>query len=195
MKLVAVLIMTLGLFVLSSNTFAAAEFRLGIVDFQRALNGVDEGKVAKTKLEKEAKAKEAEFAEKAKKLEKMKAELDDLKIKEQSNLLKGAELTKVKKLEETVQKDYMDFIQSRDRFQREGIDKERAATEEILRKLRGIVEDLGRSGGFTMVLEKSSGLIYAAEATDFTEKAIQKYNSQYKAGSVKEDKPAKEEKK
>lgn len=186
--------LVIGLMFLSTRLWAATpatEFRLGVVDFQRALNAVDEGKATKARLEKEVKAKETEVKQKEEKLLKMKGEVEDLKTKEASNLLKPAEVTKLRKLEENFQQQYMDYMQSREKAGRETADKERAATEDILRKVRGIVEELGRAGNFTMVLEKSSGLVYAAEATDFTEKVIQKYNAQFKAAPVKAEKTEK----
>ncbi len=116
------------LFLALSNAEAANEFRLGIVDFQRALNGVDEGKAATQKLEKEKKAKEEEFGQKAKKLEAMKKEIDDLRVKEQSGLLKGAEQNKLHALDENFQKQYKDFVVAGQKAEREGMEKERSAT-------------------------------------------------------------------
>ncbi|MDB5038699.1 MAG: hypothetical protein JWQ35_2227 [Bacteriovoracaceae bacterium] len=170
---------------------APTEFRLGVVDFQRALTGVEEGKAAAAKLQKEGLAKEAELKKKGEKLQTMNTEMVDLQNKERSMLLKGAEVNKLRQLEENFRKQVMEFDQSRAAAGQDAAEKENQAKADILRKLKVVVEDLGRSGSFTMVLEKASGLLYAAEATELTEKVIQNYNAKFKGGSAKEGKKEK----
>lgn len=167
---------------LSGATFATpTEFRLGLVDFQRALNSVDEGKTAKSQLEKEA----AGLKEKEEKINKMAMEIRELKGKEAASLLKPADITKLHKLEEDAQKQIIEHQQAGEKVG----EKQRAKTGEILHKLQTISEEVGRSGNYTLVLEKSMGaLVYAASATDFTEEVIQRYNKQFKAGGSKDEK-------
>lgn len=173
-------------FILCLSALSAAEFRLGVVDFQRALNSVEEGKSAKAKLQKEFEAKQKDMDARKEKLEKLRAELEDLQNKMRSNLLNEAEQKRGRKVEEDFQKQLREWTELAQKHQKEIAEKETGATQEILRKLRAVMDDLGRSGNFTMVLEKNeSGLVYASEVTDLTEKLIQKYNSLYKGGDAK----------
>ncbi len=165
----------------ASKLFAASEYRLGIVDIQRAIDSVEEGKSKKESLEKEFKPKGEAIKAREEKMTKMKAEADDLKIKERSGLLKPAEISRLRKLEEDWGKEYEEYLKARKETEEAAFAKQRQATDEIVRKLRAIIQDLGREGSYTNIFEKNnSGLLYAAEQTDLTEKAIQKYNAQYK---------------
>lgn len=180
MKFVSFL--TFALMMTLPSVFAApTEFRLGLVDFQRALNSVDEGKSAKTQLEKEG----AGLKDREEKINKMATEIRDLKAKEASNVLKPTDITRLRKLEEDAQKEIIEHQKAGEKIG----EKQRAKTGEILHKLQTISEEVGRAGNYTLVLEKSMGaLVYAASATDFTEEVIQRYNKQFKGGSAKEEK-------
>ena len=178
--LLVVALLSVSLF----NTVFAADFKLGYVDFQRALNSVEEGKTAKTKLQKEFEAKQKEIEAKKAKLDALQKEITDLQQKAQSGLLKEADQVKGRKLEQDFQKGFQEYSQVVQQHQKDISEKEANATGDILRKLRSQIEDISRQGGYTVVLEKNeAGLVYAAEATDLTEKLIQKYNSTYKGGS------------
>jgi len=44
-------------------------------------------------------------------------------------------------------------------------------------KLLEIVQDIGKTGGFSLILERgANGLIYSKEALDITDQVIQKFN-------------------
>jgi outer membrane protein len=172
-----------ALFIVSSFAVSAAptEMRVGLVDYQRALNAVEEGKTAKAQIEKEG----ASLQEKEEKLGKMANEIQELKGKEAANLLKPADVTKLRKMEEDAKKQFIEGQQAGEKLKQ----KQQAKTGDILHKLNVISQDISRDGNYTIVFEKSMGaVVYAASATDFTEELIQKYNKQYKSGSSKEEK-------
>ncbi len=159
----------------------ASETKIGVVDYNRVLNGVDEGKSAKEKLQKEKEKNDKDLADRKAKLEKMKTELQDLDTKMRSNLLNEAEQKRAQKLEQDFNKLLAESAQLSQKYNEQIFGKETSETQEILRKIQPLTEDLARAGNFDQVFEKKeSGLVYAKEATDLTEKVIQKYNSQYK---------------
>lgn len=176
-------IVTAILMLLPFSLLAAepADVKLAIVDFQKALNSVEEGKVAKTRLEKEAKEKE-------KALEKKKAELDKLQdeykaFQAQAALMKPeAAEQKRQKLETDLTEKSQAYVALYQSTQKEFAEKEQKATADIINRLHELVNELGRKDGYAMVFEKNSGLIYAAVSTDITEKLIQTYNAKYKGG-------------
>lgn len=175
---IAVLCFVLGL---GTKVLAASEFRLGLVDIQRAIDSVDEGKAKKEALEKEFKPKGDQFKEKEEKLKKMKEEIDNLQVKEASNLLKGPEVERLRSLKQTFEKQYMEYMQGRQQTEQDAYEKQRKATDEILNKIQDVVKEVGREGSFTLILDKThSGLIYASDPTELTEKVIQKYNAKFK---------------
>jgi outer membrane protein len=47
----------------------------------------------------------------------------------------------------------------------------------LLAKLNDIIQDVGKSEGYTMILHRGApGLLYAREALDVTDRVIEKYN-------------------
>lgn len=158
------------------------EFRLGVVDFQKALNSVEEGKSAKEKLKKEFEEKQKEIEGRKTKLDKLQGEIQELQKQAQSGIVKPEVMEKGRKLEGDFQKQFEEYTKVVQQHQRDITDKEQKATSDILAKLRDLVVELGRTGGFTMVLEANeSGLLYASAPTDLTEQLIQKYNGAHKA--------------
>lgn len=169
-----------------SLTWAAGEFRLGVVDFQKALNSVEEGKTAKERLKKEFEGKQKDLETRKTKIDKLQTELADLQKQYQSGLLKPEVMEKGKKLENDFRKQFEEYTTLFQTNQKEMAEKEQKATSDILNKLRDQVADIGRAGQYTMIVEANeSGLLYASAPTDLTEQVIQKYNSSHKGGSDK----------
>jgi len=162
------------------------EFKLGIVDLNRALNTVEEGKAARVKLEKEAADKKAEMDKRQKELEGLEKELQDLGRKAQSLPLSDAEKKRGMELQQKYGKLFQDGAELSKKYNDEMTEKKYKLEQEIIRKARVIVEDMSRTGTYNLVLDKNeSGLIYAAQADDLTERLIQKYNGENKAGAKK----------
>lgn len=161
-------------------------WKLAVVDFQKALNSVEEGKSAKAKLKKEFDDKQKELDTRKTKLDKLQTEIEGLQKQVQSGLVKPDQqagiMEKGRKLEMDFRKQLEEFTELGKKHQQELGEKEMKATQEILNRLKSIVQDMGRTDGYNLVLEQNaSGLVYAAAYTDLTERLIQKYNAQYKA--------------
>jgi len=171
------------MFFYSSLSFAKTEdFKLAVADFQQALNSVEEGKTAKTKLKEEFKVKQKNIDKRKKELASLQKQVEEFHTKAASGLLKPAAMDKGHKLEQKFQKKLQKYTAMVKSFQDEISKKEMKATQGILDRLRNLVVDLGRKEGYSMVLEKNeSGLLYAASYTDLTEKLIQEYNKKYKS--------------
>ncbi len=164
---------------------SAAPFKLAIVDFQKALNSVEEGKAAKAKLKKEFDDKQKDLDARKVRLDKLQGEIEGLQKQMQSGLLKQDQqaqiIDKGRKLEGDFRKQLEEFTDLGKKHQQEIGEKEMKATQDILGRLKGLVQDIGRQEAFTLVLEQSaSGLVYASTYTDVTEKLIQAYNSKFK---------------
>jgi outer membrane protein len=160
---------------------ASNSFRLGIVDFQKALNTVEEGKKIKAKLKKEFDAKMKDVNKREADLNKLQKEIEDLQKKAQSGLLKPEELEKGQKMEMKFRKELEEYAKLRKEYGEGMKKKEVEATKGILAKLHAISLDIGRQDGYSMILEKNeSGLVYANESTDVSEKLIQLYNKKHK---------------
>jgi Skp family chaperone for outer membrane proteins len=76
--------------------------------------------------------------------------------------------------------------QSYMRFQRELTTKEAELTQDILAKMQGILAQIGKSEGYTMIYDMSSGaVVWGPSHLDLTDRLIQKYNSQHKGKGKK----------
>lgn len=161
----------LFLFLFASQTlFGASKF--AIIDMQKIILTVNEGKAARSKLEKEIKKKESE-------LQKQKKELDKLNKawKEQAPLL--SESARIKKQQEFQEK----FINLRNQemtFQAEIKRKEQQATQDIAIKVTKLASDIAKTNKYDMVFEtSSSGLIYLKDPIDITTKVVSAYEKKY----------------
>jgi outer membrane protein len=164
--------------VLLLSTFAAAasaqNMKIAFVDLRRALNETNEGKAAMKKLTKHKDKLQNEIEKKEKDILKMKEAIE----KQQNVLTKDALQAKVEEYYRSVtelQQTYMEF-------QRELVQKETKATQDILAKMVTIVEEMGKSEGYTMIYDRSSGaVVWAPSHLDLTDKLVQQYNSRYKS--------------
>lgn len=149
---------------------ALAETKIGYVDLQKALNLSKAGAKAKSDITALVKKYEAEFKEKQDGLLKKKGELEK----------QGALLSDSAKAEK--ERDYQKEVKELQRFQKDVKDelqqKDAEHTRRILNELLGVLQKMGKDGGYSMILEKNEGaVIYAAESVDLTDELIEKYDA------------------
>ena len=156
---------------------ASAEQKIGYVDLQRALNEVDEGKAAKALLKRD-------FDEKQKQLDGKKSEFDKLQAdfeKQAMVMSEQARKDKGQDLERRARELQALFVN----LQKDLSDREREATRGIFDKMSQIVAEIAEADGFSIVLEKNSGLVYAPASLDLTNELIRKFNVKYPLGAQK----------
>jgi outer membrane protein len=154
---------------------ARADTKIGYVDLQRALNEIDEGKAAKALLKKD-------FDEKQKQLDVKKSEFDKLQGDFEKQAVVMSEASKKEKateLDRRARELQGLFVQ----LQKDLSDRERDATKGIFDRMAVVVRDIAESDGFTIVLEKNAGVVYAPPSLDLTNELIRKYNAKHPAGS------------
>jgi outer membrane protein len=150
---------------------ARAEQKIGYVDLQRALNEVEEGKAAKALLQKD-------FSEKQKQLDAKKADFEQ----RQADFEKQSVV-----MSEQARKDQTADLDRRARdlqalfmnLQKDLTEREREATRGIFDRMNAIVREIAEADGFTYVLEKGAGIVYAPASLDVTNELIRKYNAKY----------------
>jgi outer membrane protein len=154
---------------------ARAEQKIGYVDLQRALNEVDEGKAAKALLKKD-------FDEKQKQLDVKKTEFDKLQadLEKQAVVMSdAAKKEKASDLDRRARELQGLFMQ----LQKDLSDRERDATKGIYDRMAVIVREIAEAEGFSIVLERGAGVVYAPTSLDLTNELIRKYNSRHPAAS------------
>ena len=143
--------------------------KIGVVDIDQAISSTDEGKAARE-----------EFARKQREAEaKIQPLVDRYKALEEEMKAKKFVLS-----DEALFQKQLDLVEMRNQIQSkmkeiEGqmqVDQKRLEGP-LIAKLGGIIEDIGKSQGFTLILSRGApGFLYTREALDVTDLVIEKYN-------------------
>ncbi len=166
-KHLLLVILTIGC--LAAATAAAEEFKVGLVDLDQAINSTDQGKAAREELSRKQRDAEGQLKPLVDKGKALQEELKSKRFVLSADALRQKELDMVE-----IQ------VQLRNKQQElEGqfkVDYERLVGP-LRTKLLGIVEDIGKKQGFSMILERGTrGMLYAREALDITDLVIQEFN-------------------
>ncbi len=161
--------LSLALLTAAGEPAPAEEIKIGYVDLQRALNESDAGKKAKERFKQQVDRLQVE-------LKKQKDDLDGLKdqLERKALVMKDDDR---RELEKDYQRKLRDFERSYKDSQGELQSKDNELTLELLKDLQGVIEEYGRKGGYTVILEhSSSSVLYGAPEIDLTERIIEAYN-------------------
>ena len=150
----------------ASVALADAPVKIGVVDVQKAVRTVPDGKAAKAKLESEAKAKQSSLNRQQDELKKMK---DDLE--KQASLLK----------DEVKRQKYRDYQQKLIELQDAALkgqndlkEQEDKLLKPIFEKLKKTIDKVAKEKGYTLVVEQT-GVLFAVPEMDITDLVIQRY--------------------
>ncbi len=149
---------------------AHADDKIAFVDLQRALEETKDGQQAKARLKADFDQKQKELDAKQEELKKMKEDFD-----KKSSLMKD---DAKQKMQQDMQQRLMQLQETYARLQGDLQKKEAEATRGILAKLSGVVQKIAERENFSMVLERSSSVVYGKPALDITNEVIRNYNSQ-----------------
>lgn len=165
-KLLLITIITLCAF----NAYAA-EFKIGYVDLNKALNESAKGKTAVTVLEDMVKEKQSVIVEKEKELK----ALDD-EIAKQASILNPDAIREKQAKREKLMRDYQRMVKdSQDEVQQ----KRNDFMEAIIKDLRETVVRIGKEKGYSIIFERvASGILYIPEEVDLTDTLIDVFNKE-----------------
>ncbi len=162
----------LGLLIaFTSLSYAQSEsIKIGYVDLQKVIGNSQAGKSAKSSFENEFKSKRDIIEQKARALEKMKQ--DFIKNSTVMN-----ETTRKQKAEQ-IEKQEKDLGRTREDFREELQKKDLQLTQKIVKDIDGIMKEIGKEEGYSIILERTeSGIIFANPKIDITDKIIEAYDS------------------
>lgn len=149
---------------------AEQSFKVGYVDLQNAMQSVEAGKAAKSKLEKEIASKKAALEKKQSQLQK-----EAEQFEKQLALLDSAK--KIERQQE-LQKKFAQFQKEAAESQMELQGRERELTQPILAEMRAIIEGIGKENNFQLIVEKNEGaVLYAEVGADLTQQLIDRFNA------------------
>jgi outer membrane protein len=139
--------------------------RIGIVDMQRAIQTVEEGRRAKAQLEKEFTSKKAQLQSEEAAIKKMGEE-----FKKQVALLSDdARMKKQQEIQERIVRHQEVVARSQQEIQQ----KEQQLIEPLVRRLRAVIGDLAKSKGISTVLEKNENtVLFYQDKDEITDEVI-----------------------
>jgi outer membrane protein len=150
---------------------AQERVKIGFIDIQRAISDSNAGKRAKERFQAQVKKAEAELLKEKTELERLKADLD-----KKGPLMKEEER---RNLEADLQRRFVNYQRTMNDQQQELRQKEGALTGDILKELEKIVNEIGKSDKFTLILERNQ-ILYSDQGIDVTNKVIEVFNSRNK---------------
>jgi len=152
----------------SANTAAETGLsKMGYVDLNRALNDVNEGKTAKTKLEADGRAKKQKLEILQNDHKKMKEDLD------KQRLILSAEALREKEMK--FQQKFVELQKTTVDFEKDFAEKEASYIRPISEKLQRVIGNIGRKEGYSMIVPKEMAL-YSPPGTDLTDRVIAAFN-------------------
>lgn len=170
-RLALTLVFLQGMLMLHSSSAQAAAY--GIVDMQRVILQIGEGKQARARLQQDIQEKEQEMRAKKEELDKLKSNFET----QQSLLSQDARMRKQKEFEEKVIAFQKFDLQAKAEIKR----KEQQVTQQIASKAAKLVEDIAKKRSIDVVFEtQSSGLVYVKKPIDLTTQVIEAYDKAYK---------------
>lgn len=171
LRLIALTVAMAGL--VRASSAHAAGLMIGYVDLQRAILEVDEGKRAKASLKKAFEKKKVKIKAEEEKLLKLRDE-----IRAEAAVKKDEE---VRARAMDYEKKRLELQEALMREQKELQELEQKELAGITKKMRSVVEEIGKSGGYTLILElQDARLLYAKQHLDLTNEVIRKYNGLHK---------------
>ncbi len=161
-----------ALLVLFSVSSAAAEVppaRIAIMNMQKAIQNVEEGKKARETLQKDWEGKQKKLQEEGAKVQKA---MEDLR--KQTMVMDQKTL---QEKEATIQQQIMRLRELDAKSQQEFQKRDMEVSEPIIKKIRGLVAKLSKDKGYTIVLDGSEhGIIYSENTDDITDEVIKLYD-------------------
>ena len=148
--------------------------KIGIIDVQRILTDSALGKEAIAKIKQLQDAKLAEAKTKQDEITGLRQKINDGRLSLTED--------KVAALEKQAEDKMTDFKRFQDDAQKELQRRQEEAFDGIEKRVNPIITEVGKAGGYTVILRKfESGLVYADDSIDVTDAVIQKLNAAPKA--------------
>jgi outer membrane protein len=168
-KIFIVLIIFISFFGFIPGGFCADVAKIGVINFETIMKESSAGKIVQKQISEKG-------ASLQKKLADEKVQLDELKKAfEREALVLSPEKQQEKQREFRIRVN--DFKKMQENFSREFKQLEMKLLNEMQRAVFEIGNEIGKEGGYLLILEKkTAGIIYQPEQLDITDQIIKKYN-------------------
>ena len=144
--------------------------KIGVVDFQRVLKESRAGREAAEVLRTKQAERMTELGQLKTRIASLQASLESLELASTTR-----DMNEKRKELETL---LGEFKAADQKYSRLFADINRRQTEKIRKELDGIIDSLGRKGGYLLIVEKKE-VLYAPESMDMTDRLIGLYDKAY----------------
>ncbi|WP_300672139.1 OmpH family outer membrane protein [Desulfoluna sp.] len=164
------LVAVIALLLWGGTALGADVAKIGVVDFQRVLKESRAGREAAEVLRTKQSERTSELGRLKTRIGSLQASLESLELSATTRDIseKRQELEKLMGVFKASDQKYSRLFQEINRRQ----------TEKIRKELGGIIESLGRKGGYLLIVEKKE-VLYAPASMDMTDRLIGLYDERY----------------
>ena len=161
----------IGIFVIAISAVAQNQFKLGVVDTRKVLEGYKSAKAASEVL------KTAE--------DKLLAQIEDVReqIRTMEERLAKQKLfledPETESIENDIRLKTQEFQRELEMGQQSILAKEKEFFEPILNEIETLIKEIGKNGGYNLILEKRLVTLYVDPSYDLTESVTQTLNERY----------------
>ncbi len=145
-------------------------FKIGIVDLQRVVEASNSGKKIKEEITKKGKKMEADLSSRREEIENLKKKLE----REAQVMSKDQRDTKEREVDIKI----YDFKVLEKKYKEELFKFQNEKLDGMKKEIFEVVQELGKKGGYTLVIEKL-GVLYSPETVDITDELVKQYNARY----------------
>jgi len=159
-----------GIFFAAASAVAATESptRVALLNMQEAIKNVKDGKKAEDTLRKEWDDRQKKLQAEGKKIQ------DSMEELRKQGMVMDEKSRRQK--EEAIQGQIMQLREAEARNQAEFQKRDQEISKPIIEKMRGIVAQLSKEKGYTLVID-GSNVIYAQDQDDITAEVIKRYDA------------------
>ncbi len=165
----------------------SAEFRVGVVDVQKAVAESKAGRKARATLQREKKRLEEKLIEKRKNLETLVKQIRDLQLEIQQKGpiwrpeerdRKNKDLRNRKRVFARNEDELKRLVQD---SRRELSNRQRKLMNDLIKQTREVVQEISKKGNYDIVIDKTvGGVMFAKKSVDITDQVIELYNKKKK---------------
>ena len=173
----------IGFFLIAIGAVAQTQFKLGVVDTQKVFEGYKASQSANETLKSATDRLRAQ-------LEKLREEIQTMeeRLTKQKLFLDNPQTESIQNDIRLKQQEYQRELE----IGQESISaKEKELVEPILKEIETLIKEIGKDGGYNLILEKRLVTLYVDPSYDLTESVIQTLNERFEEKNPSE--PSKED--
>lgn len=160
----------IALLVFINVGLAADVAKIGVVEFQRVIEGSEAGKAIKAKMMTQYEKMEAELKEKESEIKELKKRMD------RESLVMSKEMREEKDREFRIKVNDIKMLQKK--YEAELQEMNKRLMGDLIKDSQKIIAEIGKSGGYLAIINKSA-VLYSPSTIDITDEVVKRYNASY----------------